>query len=166
MAEWRKFAAKQKAKRRGKNQVVEDNKVAEEIVVQRMSGDVSGKQQKYSRIGAQEYVPFEQDELSIRNIKDACQKHFWPQIEKDLVCDVLAGERGPSCNKMAQIPNKKVFYVLFVKPEGELDEEEENRNREVSVLIITSEYKVQVLHVSVGDVQTSKLTTNIIHDSS
>ena len=42
MAEWRKFAAKQKAKRTGKNQVVEDNKVAEEIAVQRMSGDVSG----------------------------------------------------------------------------------------------------------------------------
>ena len=106
MAEWRKFATKQKAKRRGKNQVVEDNKVAEEIVVQRMSGDVSGKHQQYSRIGAQEYVPFEQDELSIRNIKDACQRHFGPQIEKDLVCDVLAGERGPSCNNMAQIPNK------------------------------------------------------------
>ena len=83
------------------------------------------------------YVPFEQDELSIRNIKDACQKHFGPQIEKDLVCDVLAGERGPSCNKMAQIPNKKVFYVRFVKPEGDLDEEEENRNCEVSVLIIS-----------------------------
>ena len=80
MAEWRKFAAKQKAMRRGKNQVVEENKVAEEIVVQRTSGDVSGKQQKYSRIGAQEYVPFEQDELSIRNIKDACQKHFGPQM--------------------------------------------------------------------------------------
>ena len=135
MAEWRKFAAKQKAKRRGKNQVVEESKVAEEIVVQRMSGDVSGKQQKYSRIGAQEYVPLEQDELSIHsihNIKEACQKYFGPQIEKDLVCDVLAGERGPSCNKMAQIPNKKVFYVRFVKPEGEL-EEEENRSREVSV---------------------------------
>ena len=115
MAEWRKFAAKQKAKRRGKNQVVEESKVAEEIVVQRMSGDVSGKQQKYSRIGAQEYVPFEQDELSIHNIKEAGQKYFGPQIEKDLVCDVLAGERGPSCNKMAQIPNKKVFYVRFVK---------------------------------------------------
>ena len=131
MAEWRKFAAKQKAKRRGKNQVVEENKVTEEIVMQHMSGEVSGKQQKYSCIGAQEYAPFEQDELSIRNIKDACQKHFGPQIEKDLVCDVLAGECGPSCNKMSQIPNKKVFYLLFVKPEGKL-EEEENRSREVS----------------------------------
>ena len=71
MAEWRKFAAKQKAMRRGKNQVVEESKVAEEIVVERMSGDVSGKWQKYSRIGAQECVSFEQDELSIHNIKDA-----------------------------------------------------------------------------------------------
>ena len=132
MAEWRKFAARQKAKRRGKSQDVEESKVAEEIVVQRMSANVSGKQQKYSRIGAQEYVPFEHDDLSIHNIKDACQKHFRPQIEKDLVCDVLAGKRGPSCNKMAQIQNKKVFYVRFVKPEGEL-EEEENRSREVSV---------------------------------
>jgi len=64
MAEWRKFAAKQKAKRKGKNQGVKESKVAEEIVVQRMSADVSGKQQKYTRIRAQEYVPFEQDELS------------------------------------------------------------------------------------------------------
>ena len=47
-----------KARRRGKNQVVKESKVAEEIVVQRMSADVGGKQQKYSCIGAQEYVPF------------------------------------------------------------------------------------------------------------
>ena len=45
MAEWRKFAARQKAKRRGKSQDVEESKVAEEIVVQRMSAHVSGKQQ-------------------------------------------------------------------------------------------------------------------------
>ena len=43
MAEWRKFAAKQKAKRRGKNQVKEESKVAEEILAERKSGDVSGK---------------------------------------------------------------------------------------------------------------------------
>ena len=135
MAEWRKFAARQKAKRRGKNQGVEESAVAEKIVVQRMSVDVGGKQQKYACTGAQEYVPFEHNKLTIHNIKDACQKHFGPQIEKDLVCDVLAGERGPSYNKMAQIPSKKVFYVRFVKPEGEL-EEEENRSREVSLPIV------------------------------
>ena len=70
-------------------------------------------------------VPFEHNELTIGNIKDACQKHSGPQIEKDLICDVLAGERGSSCNKMAHIPRKKVFYVRFVKPEAvELEEED------------------------------------------
>ena len=92
--------------------------MAEEIVVQRMSADVSGKQQKYTRIGAQEYVPFEHEEITIAKIKDACYEHFRPQIEKDLICDVLAGERGPSCEKMSHIPNRKVFYVRFIKPEG------------------------------------------------
>ena len=37
--------------------------MAEEIVVQRMSADVSGKQQKYTRIGPQEYVSFEHEEM-------------------------------------------------------------------------------------------------------
>ena len=55
MAEWRNFSAKQKAKRKGKQGNEADG--VEEIVVQRMSADVCGKQQKYTRIGAQEYVP-------------------------------------------------------------------------------------------------------------
>ena len=44
------------AKRKGKQGNEADG--VEEIVVQRMSADVCGKQQKYTRIGAQEYVPF------------------------------------------------------------------------------------------------------------
>ena len=88
------------------------------LIVQRMSADVSGKQQKYTRIGPQEYVPFEHEEITIANIKDACKKHFSPQIEKDLICDVLAGERGPSCEKMAHITNRKVFHIRFIKREG------------------------------------------------
>ena len=38
---------------------------------------------------------------------------------------MLAGERGPSCEKMAHIPNRKVFYVRFIKPEGEVLSDEE-----------------------------------------
>ena len=114
----------QKAKKKGKK-AGEESTVSEEIIVQRMSSDVSGKQQKYTRIGPKEYVPFEQEELSIANIKDACMKYFRPQIEKNLICDVLAGERGPSCEKMAHIPNRKVFYVRFIKPEGEVLSDEE-----------------------------------------
>lgn len=53
-----KFATKQKQKRT-KTELNETR--IEEIVVQRMSSDVSGKQQKYCRIGAREYVPFERE---------------------------------------------------------------------------------------------------------
>lgn len=95
-----------------------ESTVAEEIVVQRMSVDVSGKQQKYTRIAPKECVPFEQKEITIANIKNACQKHFRLQIEKHVICDVLAGERGPSYEKMTLVPNQKVFYIRFIKPEG------------------------------------------------
>ena len=62
MSEWRRFTAIQKAKRKDKK-TGEESTVAEEIVVQRMSADVSGKQQKYTRIGPQEYVSFEHEEM-------------------------------------------------------------------------------------------------------
>ena len=75
----------QKAKRKGKK-AGEESAVSEEIIVHFMSPDVSGKQQKYTRIGPQEHVPFEHEELSIANIKDTCMKYFRPQIEKDLIC--------------------------------------------------------------------------------
>ena len=35
-----------------------------ELVVQRLSSQVSGKAQKYSRIGAREFVPFDEEEVS------------------------------------------------------------------------------------------------------
>ena len=69
----------QKAKTEGKK-AGEESAVSEEIIVQRKSSDVSGKQQKYTRNGPQEYVPFEHEELSIANIKDACMKYFRPRI--------------------------------------------------------------------------------------
>ena len=86
-------------------------------MVQHMSADVSGKQQKYSRIGAQEYwFPLSRTSFQFTTSRTPVKSISGPKLtEKDLVCDVLAGERGPSCNKMAQIPNKKVFYVRFVK---------------------------------------------------
>jgi len=70
MVLWRKFTAKQKAKRRSKNQGREESAVAGEILLQCLNGDVSGKQLKYTPIGAQKYVPFEHDELTIHNIKN------------------------------------------------------------------------------------------------
>ena len=116
MAEWRQFANKQHQKRaaKGKRPARESVEAKDEIIVQRMSSEVTGKQQKYTRIGPREFVPFEFDDITFNNIVESCQKYFAAQIDKDMVCDILAGERGPSC-KMCQIPDHKVFYVHFIK---------------------------------------------------
>ena len=114
----------QKAKKKGKK-AGEESTASEEIIVQRMSSDVSGKQQKYTRIGPQEYVPFENEEWSIANIKDACMKYCRPQIEKNLICDVLAGERGHLAKRWPTFKTETFFYVRFIKPEGEVLSDEE-----------------------------------------
>jgi len=100
MAEGRQFANKQRQKRaaKGKRPARESAEAKDEITLQKMSCEVIGKQQKYTRIGPREFVPFEVDEIAFDNIVEACQKYFAAQIDKDMVCDILAGERGPSCN--------------------------------------------------------------------
>ena len=117
MAEWRQFANKQRQKRAAKEKrpARESVEAKDEIIVQRMSSEVTGKQQKYTRIGPREFVPFEFDDITFHNKVESCQKYFAAQIDKDTVCDILAGERGPSCKKMCQIPDHKVFYVHFIK---------------------------------------------------
>ena len=97
----------------------------EELVVQRLSSDVSGKQQKYSRVGPREFVAYEYDEVTADNIKAACEKHFKPRLGSNkLMCNILAGEQGPSCKSVDQIPNMTVIHIWFIEPvglEGSLD---------------------------------------------
>ena len=33
-----------------------------------------------------------------------------------MICDVLAGEQGPSCASLDQIPDLKVVHVRFIEP--------------------------------------------------
>ena len=88
--------------------------------MQRLSAEVTGKAQKYSRVGAREFVSFEEfGELTIQNIKDACMKHF--RINDGMTCDVLAGEQGPSCTSVRQIPSFKVIHVRFVDEEATVE---------------------------------------------
>ena len=84
--------------------------------MQRLSADVTGKVQKYSRIGPREFVQvgFNDDELTIEKIKDACLKHFAPQTGSNVLCDMLAGEQGPSCSHIKQVPDLKLIYVRFI----------------------------------------------------
>ena len=88
---WEKFKEQMKQKRKGRN-LQKDSE--EEIVVQPLSASVSGKAQKYTRIGSREFVEFGDHELTINNKKTACMKHFSPKIDGNVVCDVLAGSKG------------------------------------------------------------------------
>ena len=84
--------------------------------MQRLSSEVSGKAQKYTRVGPREFVRYDEEELSIEGIKAACEKHFSSSLErKGLSCDILAGEQGPSCHSMKHIPDVKVIHLRFIK---------------------------------------------------
>ena len=78
--------------------------------MQRLSANVEGKCQKYSRIGALTLVPLE-EEVTLPNIKVACKSHFKANLE----CDILAGERGPSYADASQIQNWKVVHIRFIE---------------------------------------------------
>jgi hypothetical protein len=84
--------------------------------VQQLSSKVEGKAQKYSRIGPREFVSYKNSDVTIENLKQACQAHFSSKglMEKGTAIDILAGERGPSCNELAQIPDFKIIHVRFV----------------------------------------------------
>ena len=105
----------------------DDKSCKDKLTVQRLSSEVAGKQQKYTRIGPREFVDFSGRELTIANSKEACTSHFASKIGAGMVCDILAGEQGPSCGAVKQIPNTKLIHVCFideteVKIEGKCDD--------------------------------------------
>ena len=96
---WAKFQAQMKQKRVQKKTKADTGLGAGvilkrgELTVQRLSSEVSGKAQKFSRIGTREFVPFaDYEDITLPNIKLACEKHFLPTVGKSVTCDVLAGE--------------------------------------------------------------------------
>ena len=79
-----------------------------------MSSKVTGKQHKCTRIKPREFVLFEFSKITFDNVVNACQKYSAAHIDKDMVCDILTGESGPSRKKTSQIPDHKAFYVRFI----------------------------------------------------
>ena len=74
---------------------------------------MSGKAQKFSRVGAREFVLFYPNkDLILANIKLACEKDFAATLSGNLKCDVLAGEQGPSCKTLEQVPNVNVSKLI------------------------------------------------------
>ena len=63
-----------------------------EFFIQRLGEEVTGKVQKYARMGAKQFVPYSYGELTIQNIKEACIRQFTRlfQLRKNVGCDVLA----------------------------------------------------------------------------
>ena len=119
---WAKFQAQMKQKRVQKKTKADTGLGAGvilqrgELTVQRLSSKVSGKAQKFSRIGAREFVPFaDYEDITLPNIKLACEKHFLPTVGKSVTCDVLAGEQGPSCSTLEQIPDLKLIHIRFIQ---------------------------------------------------
>ena len=68
------------------------------------------------REGTRAFVDFQYEEVTIDNIKEACQQHF----NETLQCDVLASHQGPSCTRIDQLTNTKLFYVRFVALQNKL----------------------------------------------
>ena len=132
---WKKLNEKVRAKRTKKDPP-KDHRCrpkGEELTVQRLSAEVSGKAQKYTRIGPREFVPCdESEEMTIGNIKSACERYF----KTNLVCDILAGEQGPSCKTLSQMPDLKVVYVRFIPADleagGDADTTSTTRKRKIS----------------------------------
>ena len=100
-AAWQKFKNDMKAKRTkggNRNSKPKDHghgtaeqKILEngELTVQKLSSEVAGRTQKYTKLGAREFVRFPYTEVTIDHIKDACRTHFG--AGRSLECDVLAG---------------------------------------------------------------------------
>ena len=66
---------------------------------------------KYSQQGTREFVYFLYEEVTIDNIKEACEQHF----KETRQCDVLASDQGSSCSRMDKLSSTKMFYIRFLK---------------------------------------------------
>lgn len=134
---WKKFKSQMKNKRtsKGKEKANKCFLSTGELTIQRLSSSVSGKAQKYSRVGPREFVAFPHEELTLTNIKSACHKHFASSIGSVMVCDVLAGDQGPSCRSVDQIPDTKVIHIRFIESvevDGE-DEDAEPKHKKMRI---------------------------------
>ena len=120
--EWERFEKKMKEKRMqrpksdGTKEVGSNILKSKELIVQPLESEPSGKAKKYERTGPQEFVPFEEyDEVTIDNIKNACNRHFSGKVPFGMSSDILASDRGPSCTKMSHLPNLKLIHIRFLK---------------------------------------------------
>ena len=111
----REYITKRKAESKEEN-AKKARLQSDELIVQRLSSAVEGKAQKYSRIGPREFIPYKKSDLTLEGIKDGCLTYFQDKgyINKGMEVDILAGERGPTCNSLHQIPDLKLIHVTII----------------------------------------------------
>ena len=113
---WEDFKARVGIKRSGGGKKETQKATPNNILVQRMSSTASARLEKFEPLDTQDFVPFsEYDDLTIDNIKEACEK-YCQALEGS--CDILALDRGPSCTKLEQIKGKKVYFIRFLQPKS------------------------------------------------
>ena len=108
---WNDFHKEISKKRRGDTSTKKKGPSPQSIMVQRMSSEPN-KSKKYEPLDTRDFVDFTKyDELSIENVKDACEKFYEMPGGS---CDVLLSDRGPSCYLTEQIAGKKFYLVRFL----------------------------------------------------
>ena len=113
---WEDFEARVGIKRSGGGKKETHKAAPNDILVQRMSSTASGRLKKFEPLDTRDFVPFgEYDDLTIENIKEACEKYYQAPEGS---CDILASDRGPSCTKLEQIKGKKVYFIRFHQPKS------------------------------------------------
>ena len=116
---WKNFTKAMKEKRCGTKA-----RNREELTIQRLCAEVHGKAQKYSHVVPRELVDFSNLEMTVENKKKDCTDHFKTGIGTGMVCDILAGDQGPSCRTVKQIPCLQLILVRFIlEGEGDADVE-------------------------------------------
>ena len=133
---------------------------ADALTVQRLSTNVSGKAQKYSRIGPHDFVPYRRDDLPLEGLTSACREHFSSTIEADQMIDIVASEQGPSCSSLQQVPDLKLIHFRFVtKPVSAASDDEE-----CDVLSIQRKKRklaFPITYVKVGEQSSTSIQPNI-----
>ena len=78
------------------------NLVKDELLVQQLSSELSGRAQKYTQLGLRKFIPYKDKEVTFDNIMAACEKFFKSKLRDNMCCDILAGEQGLSCRTLDQ----------------------------------------------------------------
>ena len=82
--------------------------------MQRMS-TAPNRLKMYEPLYTRDFVDFsEYGQISISNIKEACEK-FYDQAPG--TCDVLLGDRGPSSTSLSRLPTKRSILYAVLKVE-------------------------------------------------